>query len=490
MSRTKLDIAISIAASALLRLALMPFNESFYGDAVVRTELAQAWLRSPHWIAAASQGTAQFGPLHIYATAAALALGLSPADAARWLSLVCGTATVVPLFLLTRRLFGRQAGITAAALFSVWGFHLQLSTTGASEALGLLCAAIACASLAAALDTPGRAGIGAWVTSAGFVTLACAVRYDLWLLIPIMGGVVLWRRGVDAALGWGGLAGLFPGLWLLGNAWVDGDAFAPMRAVDAFHRTWASEEQARYAAFWGPAAEVVYPMVQALFWPGMALLTLGPWVATAMGVGLVRQGRSARWLVAVVVLPAVAFTLRAVFLRDFVPLGRFAVVQLALALPFAGSALQSQRSRWVAVTSAATLALATGAFTLRSSSKGAAVVRPVSPVSRNPGGVSRAAQYLRNELPPASTVLLDADPAYWDLQISFLSELPSSRLGRLRSRIEAGAPLPRDPDVLVTLPSGRLLEQFARREGEGVRLSNHLYRRERDLPDGIAVYRR
>src|SRR5688572_5496282 len=60
------------------RALLLPINESFYGDAAVRTELAQSWAEAPHWIFSFHDGAFQFGPLHLYLIGALLRLGAEP----------------------------------------------------------------------------------------------------------------------------------------------------------------------------------------------------------------------------------------------------------------------------------------------------------------------------------------------------------------------------------------------------------------------------
>src|SRR5262249_29393918 len=147
--------------------------------AVVRTELAKAWLTNPHWIGSAADGAHQFGPLHLYLVGAALWVWPAPEHAARLVSLVFGVASVVPLFYLTKRLFDETAAVWASLGLAVWGLHIQVSTTGGSEALGLFLFLSALA-----LYAKGRAENTVWplLGAAVFMNLMCATRYDGWLL--------------------------------------------------------------------------------------------------------------------------------------------------------------------------------------------------------------------------------------------------------------------------------------------------------------------
>ncbi|HZH04901.1 MAG TPA: hypothetical protein VEY30_14035, partial [Myxococcaceae bacterium] len=388
-------------------------------------------------------------------------------------------------------LFGREAATLACALFAVWSFHLQLSTTAASEAVSLFFLLWGCAAFSRALETDEW---GVAVASGLCLTLACAVRYDLWLLLPVMALVAARKWGFMRAAVWAVAAGAFPFLWLWGNSHFDGDPLAPVRQVEAFHRAWVAEELSRYRVFWGGWGEALYRGVQAAFWPGIAALTLGPWVALAMGLGLVRAWKrypQSRWLTVVIAVPAVYFTFRSVALLNFVPLARFAVSQVALALPFAGVALGGRRAQALAGASAVVVAACLAAWTTTSTSRVAELLRPVSPVSRNPPPVRDAADFLRRHAAGSSDVVwLDADPAYWDVQLAFLSHMPDARLGRLRWREERAVPLPGEPTWLVTLPGGRWAQTSARQNGALLMIGDRRFEAHASFGnDSITLYR-
>jgi len=187
------SLLFACALVLLPRLAVFPWSENLYGDAVVRTELAQRWLQNPHWIAHMDDGAFQYGPLHVYLVAGALALGIDHEDAGRWVSLLFGVLTVLPLWSLSRRLGGAQAAWWATAGLALWGMHIQMSTTGGSESVGLFFVLWSLALLAEGLEEnrfPPLFG------SALVLNLACAIRYDCWLLIPLL-CVLLLRRRID-----------------------------------------------------------------------------------------------------------------------------------------------------------------------------------------------------------------------------------------------------------------------------------------------------
>jgi 4-amino-4-deoxy-L-arabinose transferase-like glycosyltransferase len=128
-ARATWALVLACALVLLPRLVVFPWSENLYGDAATRTELAQRWLAAPHWISHMDDGAYQFGPLHLYLVAGALALGVDREDAGRWVSLLFGVLTVLPLWSLSRRLAGMAGAWWAVAGLALWGMHIRMSTT-------------------------------------------------------------------------------------------------------------------------------------------------------------------------------------------------------------------------------------------------------------------------------------------------------------------------------------------------------------------------
>jgi 4-amino-4-deoxy-L-arabinose transferase-like glycosyltransferase len=498
--RASVVLALLCAAVLLPRAIVFPFSENLYGDAVVRTELAEKWLDRPHWIASMDDGAYQYGPLHLYAVAAALASGLVKEDAGRWVSLLFGLLTVFPLYALTRRLFGYQAGVVAVLGLSVWGMHIQMSTTAGSEAMGLFL-------VLWVLDLYARGveenRFGSLLASAAVLNLACAVRYDCWLLAPLLALLLLVgdkdriaavTRGVSFAL-----ATLpFPLVWMQGNEKARGSAFAPMAYIEAFHKTWVHDGVARWTATGYRAQNLV-------FWPATALLTLSPLLAYFGMRGMVhvfRTDKKRRWLVWVGLAPALYFTFRSAVLLNFVPLARFTVGQVALVLPFvlpgfdvamAGRSTVTRRSWGVATAVVAVaLPLAFTALTFRKDDSLASSLRPVTPLSTNPLAVMQVAHYLRSEvLPVGGAAVIDADPLYMDLQIGFFSGLPEERLARKRWEIFRERVVSAKPDTVVRYEGGGLdRETDLRVEGPTLYFAGQVFHEVPGFQRPWHVYRR
>lgn len=404
------------------RLVAFFVNENLAGDAIARTWLAHRWLSSPHLLTTFGDGAKQFGPLHLYLLAAAEAVWPSLLHAGRLVSLAAGVLTAWPLFTLTARRFGDRAATFAVLGFAFWGLHVQCSTTSASEALNLLLVM----SAVALFDAEKR-----W-TAALLLNLACATRYDSWLLVPLFVLAEAWRsRSLFKAVAFGASASVFAITWLIGNQVGEGDALYPLRFIDQFHRDWWPSE----AANWG---EATYRLICLAFWPGAAALTLFPLVA---GPGFLAMRRAwkaqpeTRWLVALVVVPALLYTFRSAVMGSFAPLARFTMKEVLLLLPFAGAALAAQRPRlaWASIGLAAAWCLGLGAYCFEPGSRWSFTFRSIAATSRLEPELRVTTRWLGQH--PEGLLVVDEDPrGFDDLPISYFSGRPFDQ--QLRRRYE------------------------------------------------------
>jgi len=475
-----------LAAALLPRALLMPLNENLYGDAVVRTELGLRWAAHPHWISSFADAY-QFGPLHLYLIGIASWLYPDPVVVGRAVSLVFGTLSVLPLYALTRRLFGWRAGVAACLGFAVWGMHLQMSTTAGSEALCLCLVLWMLALFAKGLDEGRFAPIA---YAALVLNLACATRYDCWAFVPLL-AVLLFLQDPDKvaattrAVFFGFFALPFPLIWMEGNARAYGDSFKPIHYIEQFHQAWVADGVARWTE-WG------YRGINLFFWPGTALLTLSPLLALLGGLGMVAAWRrypQHRWLVWTVLAPTAFFTFKAAVMLNFVPLARFAVNQVGLLLPFVYLgylAVAKGRPSWVGRTlgsatalTAVALPLALGLFTFHHDGPRPDTYRPVSPTSTNPVALMQVAHFLDEKVRPqgGAAILDQEDTHYWDLQVAFFSRIPELKLARYRWDTFDKRVRENHPKTLVRVEGGKL-EHDPRFTllADGIRFQDHLFR--------------
>jgi hypothetical protein len=403
--------------------------------------------------------------------------------APRALSLVCGMACIALLWKITRDLFGAGAALFAACALSLSTLHIQASASSASEAVFLALFLGAVERLLAARGTSSAggggtddtgtgggsaggggtddtgtggagtsvgaqgarnlgagAGRGALFASAVLLGAAGLVRYDGWLYVPLLCGLLLldWRRGERALAdiaGYGVLAALPALLWLAQNARF-GDALAPLHYVDRDHLALAR-------AALGQKGQVGYRLFCLAFWPGAILLICSPAAGALALFGAVRALalRTRGWeLAALAFVPALYFTFRGAVLTDFRPLVRFAMVAATLALPFACGAVGSIRASFgapaarIALFASGLLMLATPAAlaALSYGRNGAAAewARPLSPIASVPPGIAQAARFLRARADANDLVLLDGVWNYLDIPLAFESGLSERQLVR------------------------------------------------------------
>lgn len=401
MSTTKAsELKPALALTALVfavRLFAFFFTQNWYGDAFSRIELAERWAVDPHWISAFGDGAWQYGPLHLYVLGVASKLWSAREHVGRVVSLLAGTATALPLFFLCKRLFGLHSAQNSVLVFAFWGLHVQFSTTAASEALSLLLFTACLAWFAA----------DRWLPAALALTLACAVRYDVWMLIPVLAAVLALRRRFVPAVAFSAVALVFPVVWMIGNSRFHGDAQYPAHFINAFHRTWFVENEAVWG-FWRHRA------LNLFFWPLVALFTLTPLIAVAGVVGARRHPQG--WLLAVMLVPGVVFTTRSTIVGDFEPLARFAAGSMLVLIVFAGPVIDLRAVRVIAIFS-----FALAAFTWHREGKWPDAFRPLSPVTTQPAAVMEAAEQARR---CQGTALIETEPRYYDLAAAFYAGVP------------------------------------------------------------------
>jgi hypothetical protein len=451
---------------ALPRVLVFPFNQNLGGDAIARTWLAHRWLESPHVIGGFDQGAVQFGPLHIYLLALAEWLWPSLLHAGRAMSLLAALASVPPLFFLTQRLFGATAAKWSTVCFAFWGLHVQCSTTAASESLSLLLVLVVVERFACWVETGERVAL---LTCALVLNLACATRYDVWLLVPLMVVAAWWRSRSAVIAGVFAVASsAFAVGWMFGNVVDRGDPLYPFRFIDDFHRAWFPTEEAT----WG---RTTYRLICLGFWPGTALATLTPPVAIAGFLGVVRAWRAgiARWLVVLIVVPTVLYTVRSSLLGSFAPLARFTIKEVALLLPFVWFGAQPLLAwRWgksvVAASAAGVVCwcIGLGAFCFRSTGTWQNSLRPIAATSTLEVRLAALSVELERRASSTATVVLDEDPrGYDDLILSYFSGFSYEHQARRRSplfetRLRSGP-----PRVVVIFAGGRLEKESRFHDG-------------------------
>lgn len=463
------NVGLLLIAASLARLAAFVFTQNFYGDAVVRTELGLRWAANPVWPTSWDSGVYQFGPLHIVLLGLVSKLWNAREDFGRAVSLVCGVLTVVPLYALTRKLAGGAASLAAGLVFCLWSLHIQFSTTAGSEALSLLLTFWALYFFAQALESDGWVP---WLLTVVLMNLACATRYDLWLWVPLLLAIQVFsgptpaqafKRTLLLGLGFS----LFPIAWCYGNYVAKGDPLFPLHYIETYHRDWFPSQE----ALWGKSD---YRLQNLLFWPGVAVATLGPLATLLALLGSVRAGltqRHGRWLLLLTVVGTAYFTFRSAVLGNFVPLARFAVKEVALLVPFVAVGWEMVSDlRWqslaraiksLTVITTLLLPVVLGLYTFQREGKWETSLKPISPVTTQPVELMKVAQFLKRQVAAkGEAAILDTDHhQYRDLSLAFFSGLDEAHLARYRWEAFEESVKQSSPRYLVLIDGGDLLKK-------------------------------
>ncbi|MGI5863720.1 MAG: ArnT family glycosyltransferase [Myxococcales bacterium] len=432
-------VTLLLAVFALSRGLVFPFAENLYGDAVVRSELAERWAREPHLITSFQDGAYQFGPLHLYLMGGLLELWPSREHATRLVSLLASLLMVLPVYRLGRRLFSREAALATGLAMAAWGLHIQASTTAASEAVFLTLFFFALDYLFKGLDE-GR--LAPLAVAALFTNLFCAVRYDGWLYGPLLGLAVAFSgkdriAGITRAAVFLGLSAPYPLWWMQQSEKASGDALFALHYIEQFHGQWVNDGIA-----W--LGEAGFRLMALFFWPGSLLATASLLVGIFAIAGMVRAfvRKERRALAILAIVPAAYFTFRGAALANFSPLARFTMAQVALSLFYVkdgfdwiAGRLPAWPRRSLAV-AAGLVALGTtlwlGSFTAWRSGVWEDTLRPISPLSTIPNDQRAAASYLKQAAAPDHAVVIDEASDYVDINVAFFTGLPDERLVRRR----------------------------------------------------------
>src|SRR5258707_15269380 len=151
--------------------------------------------------------------------------------------------------------------------------HIQFSTTAASESLALFLVLCTLWLFAAGVE---QGLFAPTAFSALVLHLACASRYDAWLLIPLLSGLLLFGdsdriAAITRAVFFGLLCLPFPLIWMQGNEVALGSPFAPFHHIEDFHRAWVGEPMWLGGPF-------LIRLNNSFFGPGIVFLPLSPLV--------------------------------------------------------------------------------------------------------------------------------------------------------------------------------------------------------------------
>jgi hypothetical protein len=281
-----------------------------------------------------------FPPFYSLLIGAPASFGFNPIVTARLLTLLASALTIVPLGLLTRRLFGAAAALATCLFFALLPLRLQISTMVWSESVYLLLLVLAVWLWAIEREKPSRLRAAAVGLSLGLAYLTRPEGLVSALVLLAFGvyGFGLWRRArlsslavcaatlIAVTLPWVifvhaqtgrwtispkadmnwriGIIRSYDGAWELANT-LNADATAPDLAM-------VTETPARFARRYAHNVRVTADSAMATFGPFLVVCSLLGLAISAAS----RDRRLAAALPALATLGATLPLLPALFIED------------------------------------------------------------------------------------------------------------------------------------------------------------------------------
>jgi len=256
---------VLLLALAVRVVYLLATDHLLDGEENIRLLFALQW---------PAQHYPMLGPLHLALLHPLLVWTHRPLLVGPWLSLIFSLGTCGLGMRLAYLLFRREATAAwfAGFLLAVQWPLVQYATLTKVEPIFTFFFFLTLVFLAAA---PRRL---AHLAGAGLaLTLACALRFEVWALIPLL-ALEAWREAPAGGGRWRGAllfastASIFPLVWMLGHWLAAGDPLFSFHLIGEQGLTWSF-------AVWRQA------FIEALTWPVLALALLGmivgrPWRLT------------------------------------------------------------------------------------------------------------------------------------------------------------------------------------------------------------------
>jgi hypothetical protein len=272
----------------------------------------------------------------VYLIAGMLALVPDPVDGPVGFHLVLGSLTPVLLLGFTRREFGSsRAAWLVAAGYALYPVAIRNSISVRSETPFVLLLVLGMLLLAMARGDKGKSLHAAAAGVA--VTLAAMLRYEAWVLIPVL-ALTLWGNPRRMVL-FAGIALLHPVFWMIGNLAEFGDPFYSITQA----ATWELDAMGKGSEPFRLHAR------QAMEYPGLILrgmsLVVGLGALAGGIIALAKRHRSRIWLVPLGAL--LGFLLLGIARGTLVPKLNYTEIPGTLLWPFGAIALQSALiDRW------------------------------------------------------------------------------------------------------------------------------------------------
>jgi Dolichyl-phosphate-mannose-protein mannosyltransferase len=212
----------------LVRLASLPFTTLDSADSTARVQVGWLWSEHPFYIVAGG-----WGPLHYYMIGAAMRLWPDPIWAPALLHVVLGALAALFIYKLSLELFhNRRAALLAGVAFAAYPLAIVTSLEAHPEVPCVMLLAISMTYLVRAWRAEG--GLLDAVVAGLALTLASMLRYEIWMIMPLLTVPLLWQWKKIAAFLVPAL--MHPVAWMIGSTLKFGNPLYSFAWSDSYER--------------------------------------------------------------------------------------------------------------------------------------------------------------------------------------------------------------------------------------------------------------
>jgi hypothetical protein len=209
----KQEVLAAALVLLFVKLMLWPFVEVTDADAVSRILFSLDWAKNPSWIS-----DTIWPPGHFYVLGIGSFISSNKIFFPILIHIIVSWLAFFPVYAWMKNNTNHQKALITALLFSFSPLVLRLGSTPLAESFLLLL-------LPSALyyiTRPNKHSVN--VIWAGLMmTLACAFRYEAWLLSALLGTYFLFKKEFKNFFVFGAVCSIFPVIWMISQYYSTGD---------------------------------------------------------------------------------------------------------------------------------------------------------------------------------------------------------------------------------------------------------------------------
>lgn len=208
------DILILLTASFIIRIVFFLLTDDIFGDPADKIVEALRWIQSPELI---THG--YWLPLHNYLIACVILIFKNPSVSPRILSITAGTLTIIPYYLLVKRLFSKKTAFYSGIFLSLLYYHILYSTQTMNDTIFILFSVLSLLFFFRIYDNRSKENIPSLAPLICGISLLLAgmTRVEGWILIPVMFFALSIKKEYREAFIIAGISSIFPLAWFAGN---------------------------------------------------------------------------------------------------------------------------------------------------------------------------------------------------------------------------------------------------------------------------------